>query len=444
MRSKQRMIVMERLLHYTWEHRLLTPGPLRTTNNEPIEIIDPGLRNTNAGPDFFNAKIIINETLWVGNIEIHTKSSEWYRHGHEHDEAYANVILHVAENIDKQVYNCKGKVIPQLQISVPEKVSIHYNELIREESYPPCHAIIRSLSKLTIHSWMSALQTERLEEKALQIRSRLESCNGDWENAYFITLARNFGFGINGDVFEEWAHHIPLQAIAKHRDNLFQIEAIFMGQAGLLDSSSLTDYYKEEAMKDGYFQALEKEYQFLSHKFSLTPINRSHWNFLRLRPQNFPHIRLAQLANLYYTQKTGLSHLLDVQTPEEARSLFTIGVSPYWEQHYTFGSTSHECTKTLQKNSLDLLLINTAVPILFAYGCNHMDESICERAIEFLEAIKPENNYITRSWKQGGIEVETAADSQALIQLRKQYCDRKDCLRCRFGYEYLTHKFDMK
>ena len=413
---------MEQLLHYVWKHKLFPLSPLSTTDHRQVEVIDPGLHNRNAGPDFFNAKIKIAGTLWVGNVEIHDKASDWYLHAHDKDERYDNVILHVCGNIDTEARNSKGAPLTQMQLDIPEKVFKHYQELLTIDQYPPCYQIIPSLTKLTVHSWMSALQTERLSQKTEAIEERVRRCNGDWENAYFVTLARNYGFGINGDAFEQWALKLPLMAVDHHRDDLFQVEAIFMGQAGLLELNTIPERYQKDALNDGYFARLRNEYLYLSHKFSLQPMDYKLWRFLRLRPQNFPHIRISQLANLYYNRRAGLSQLLGASTVKEAKKVLSTSVTEYWETHYTFGSTS---------------IINTVVPILFAYGRHRGEEKYCDRAFDFLEELKAENNHIVRMWQQCGLEVENAGDSQALIQLKKEYCDKKECLRCRIGYEYL-------
>ena len=247
---------MEELLHYTWKHRLLPLGELTTTDGRRVEVIDPGLHNRNAGPDFFNAKVRVGETLWVGNVEIHTRATDWYQHGHDRDPRYDNVVLHVCETIDGDVTNSKGEYIPQMQLSVPTTVREHYEELLKTDQYPPCYRIIPELSRLTVHAWMAALQTERLEQKTEAIRQRAERLNGSWEDAYFVTLARNYGFGINGDAFEQWAYHVPLNVVGHHRDDLFQIEAIFMGQAGLLDLSTVPPHYHQDALNDGYYARL--------------------------------------------------------------------------------------------------------------------------------------------------------------------------------------------
>ena len=431
---------MEQLLHYTWKHKLYPLKELTTSDGQRVEIIDPGLHNRNAGPDFFNAKIRIGSTMWVGNVEIHDKSSYWYQHGHDKDSRYDNVVLHVAAELDTEVMKSNGEYVPQLQLSVPDDVLTHYDELQKTDEYPPCYKVIPHLSALIIHSWMAALQTERLEQKTEAIRKRAELCNGSWEDAYFVTLARNYGFGINGEVFEQWAYNIPLNAVAHHRDDLFQIEAIFMGQAGLLELDSIPEYYQKDALNDGYFAKLRNEYQYLAHKFSMKPIDFKLWRFLRLRPQNFPHIRISQLANLYYQQKAGLSQLIECETLDELKQVLKSQVTPYWETHYTFGSTSPKNEKHLSYGSINLLMINTAIPMLFAYGRHTTKEVLCDKAFDFLEQLKAENNHIIRMWQQVGLPVKTAGDSQALIQLKKEYCDKKECLRCRFGYEYLRRK----
>ncbi len=428
---------MERLLHYVWKHRMLPLRPLETTDGREVELIDPGLHNQNAGPDFFNAKVKIGGTLWVGNVEIHLKSSDWYLHHHDRDPRYDNVVLHVVGQADADVRNSQGQYLPQVIVEVPQEVTEHYEELLHTDRYPPCYKIIPSLTPLTVHAWMAALQTERLEQKTRAIEHRAQLKDGSWEDAYFVTLARNYGFGINGEAFELWAQQVPLGAVGKHRDDLFQVEAIFMGQAGLLDEESIPKRYREAALQEGYFQRLRNEYLYLAHKFSMKPMNFAVWRFLRLRPQNFPHIRISQLANLYYERRAGLSVLLECDTLDKARQLMQTHVTPYWETHYTFGSESTKNSKNLSVSSTNLLLINTIIPMLFAVGRHRQKEELCDRAFDFLEELRAEQNHIIRMWRECGLEVKTAGDSQALIQLKKEYCDRRDCLRCRFGYEYL-------
>ncbi|RGM40594.1 DUF2851 family protein [Phocaeicola vulgatus] len=421
---------MEQLLHYVWKHKIFPLKELKTTTGQQVEVIDTGLANTDAGPDFFNAKLKLDGVLWIGNIEIHERSSDWFKHGHHADAGYNSVILHIASEIDTEISRSNGERIPQIQLICPEAVRTNYKELLETDSYPPCYRIIPSLPPFTAHSWMTALQMERFEQKATLLNERLKRCQGNWEDAFFITLARNFGFGLNGDAFETWAHRLPFRAVDKHRNDLFQIEAIFFGQAGILEDSD----------GDGYYLRLKKEYTYLQHKFGLIPMDASLWRFLRLRPANFPHIRIAQLACLYHRAYGLLSRIMETETLQGVRDILKGGTSEYWLTHYTFGGSSPSRPKTLSNTSLDLLIINTVVTFLYAYGLHKGNRVLCARAGSFLEELKAENNYITRMWEQCGMKASNAADSQALIQLKKDYCDKKKCLYCRIGYEYLKRK----
>ena len=424
---------MEQLLHYVWKHKIFPLGMLRTTSGQPVEVIDPGLPNRNAGPDFFNAKLKIDGTLWVGNVEVHMQASDWLRHGHNRDKAYDTVILHIVGDTDCEVYRTIGDLVPPVLLSCPEPVRQRYDELRQAEIYPPCYSILGSLPKLTVHSWLSALQVERFGQKARSISRRLEQCNNHWEDVFFITLARNFGFGLNGDAFESWAGHLPFRAVDKHRDNLFQVEAFFLGQAGLLE--------EEIAGADAYYQKLRKEFCYLRHKFGLpAPMSVEQWRFLRLRPGNFPHVRLAQLACLYHKERALFSRVMEAETLEAVKTILTAETSPYWEEHFNFRKVSSHRAKRVGESALNLIVINTVIPFLYTYGLHKADEMLCERATRFLEALKAENNYVTRLWSGAGLPVYTAADSQALLQLQKEYCEKKDCLRCRFGYEYLRRQ----
>lgn len=421
---------MEQLLHYVWKHKIFPLKELKTTTGQQVEVIDTGLANTDAGLDFFNAKLKLDGVLWIGNIEIHERSSDWFKHGHHADAGYNSVILHIASEIDTEISRSNGERIPQIQLICPEAVRTNYKELLETDSYPPCYRIIPSLPPFTAHSWMTALQMERFEQKATLLNERLKRCQGNWEDAFFITLARNFGFGLNGDAFETWAHRLPFRAVDKHRNDLFQIEAIFFGQAGILEDSD----------GDGYYLRLKKEYTYLQHKFGLIPMDASLWRFLRLRPANFPHIRIAQLACLYHRAYGLLSRIMETETLQGVRDILKGGTSEYWLTHYTFGGSSPSRPKTLSNTSLDLLIINTVVTFLYAYGLHKGNRVLCARAGSFLEELKAENNYITRMWEQCGMKASNAADSQALIQLKKEYCDKKKCLYCRIGYEYLKRK----
>lgn len=395
---------MEKLLHYAWKHKMLPLRELKTCDGIDVEIIDPGMSNMNAGPDFFNAKVRINGVMWAGNVELHLRSSDWYRHGHQDDPAYDNVILHVATEVDMEVKTHAGKFVPQLQLPIPEKLKEDYHQLLETMDYPRCHKLIPQFDVMKVHAWMDALLDERLHERASLVLKRLELVNRDWEHAFMMTLARSFGFSLNGDAFERWARLVPFHAAGKHRNNLLQVEAIFLGVAGLL-----------EKVGD---EALVREYAYLKHKFGITAeLQLSDWRYLRTRPQNFPHVRIRQLAKLFQGETFTLSRILEADSVASLHDSLSV--------------------EKLSKSSKNLVVINTVVPVLCAYAETHGEDLYAERAIALLETIKAEDNYILRQWQACGLKVATAADSQALIQLKRQYCDRMDCLRCRFGYEYL-------
>jgi len=428
---------MEKLLHYVWKHRMFPMGGFRTQDSRLVEVIDTGLHNSNAGPDFFNAKIRIDGQMWVGNVELHVKASQWYSHRHDHDAAYDNVILHVVSDADCEVADSRGMTIPQVVLSIPPSLLRSYEHLLSEDRYPRCFRFIPSLPAITMHSWLSALQTERLERKTDDILRRLSSCSGSWEDAYFQTLARNFGFGINSDAFETWAKSIPIHAVDRHRDDRFQIEAIFIGQAGLLDASAMPERHREAMLADDCYMRLKAEYDYMAHKFGLRQIDGKLWRFMRLRPQNFPTIRLSQLAGLYFGRKASLSHILECTSLRQLSDALRTQVSDYWRTHYMFGEQSRANDKQLSRQSIEVLLINTVIPMIFAYGRYTSNDRLEARALDFMDELRAEDNNIVRMWRECGLEVSSASDSQALIQLKREYCDRKDCLRCRIGYHYL-------
>lgn len=422
---------MEHLLQYLWMHRIFPLQILQTTDGTPLEIIDSGLHNTDAGPDFFNAKIKIGQTLWVGNVEVHSVSSDWYRHGHDKDRSYDSIILHVTGQADCEILRPDGQSIPQFILDYSPSVKQHYSQLCQKTEYPRCHEILPTLSSFRIHSWLEALQIERLELKTEQIKERVERCNGSWEDAFFVTLTRNLGFGLNGDTFERWAYRLPLRAVDKHRDHLIQIEAIFFGTAGLL----------EEQEGDDYYLSLQKEYRYLKHKFELPePIEEHLWRRLRIRPNNFCHVRIAQLAALYNKEYSLFSRFMEAEQAADVCKLLETSTSPYWDTHFSFTHLSPQSKKNWGAGALQLIIINTLVPFLYAYGKHKGNESLCERALHFLSEMKAENNVIIRQWEDIGIKVTSAADSQALIQLKKGYCDKRKCLHCRFGYDFLKRQ----
>ena len=401
---------MEKLLHYVWMHKLMPSTVLRTTDGRCAEILDPGQHNNNQGPDFSNARIRLDGMTWAGNVEIHTSSADWTRHGHDQDPVYNTTILHVVERAETEVFMQNGHQVPQVVVGVPQEVKDNYEELLRTTDYPRCHRFVPQIEPIKAHSWFDALLAERMEVRAKRILAILDECRGDWEQTTFITLARNFGFGLNGDIFEMWAKRVPLAAAGKHRDNLFQVECLFLGLAGLIDKIA----------DEGLRNRMRAEYKFLSHKFSLPdPMPTSCWHYLRTRPQNFPDVRIRQMARLFHEGHCTLSSLLDANSLEDMDNrLATAGIS---------------------KGSRTLIIINTVANLLFAYDMHHGTYNYRTRATDFLEQLPGEKNHILKQWQACGLNVGTAYDSQALIQLKKEYCDHARCLDCRFGFEYISH-----
>jgi hypothetical protein len=432
---------MERLLHYVWKNRLMPRSGLVTTEGLPVEVLSPGVHNKDAGPDFFCSDVVVGGEDWMGNVEIHTLSSDWYRHGHDQDKAYNNVVLHVVERADRDVFTESGRKIPQLELKVPDYVVSNYEHLQVYEDYPPCYGIADSLPAIVSHQWIGRLAEERLERKAAEIGKRLEFCESNWEQVLFITVARALGFGVNNDAFERLARGIPYFGIAKHRDNLFQIEAMMLGQAGLLDEAVMNESQKANMAADDYFNALKREYSFLANKFTLTPMNGCEWKFMRLRPQNFPTLRLAQFASLYHKQQLCLSALVDAGSVKDVVKLFETEVSPYWQRHFTLCSEeTSPSLRHLSQASLDSMIINAVVPTLFAYGRYRSSKKLTDKALKFLSDLEGEDNKYTRMWRKMGLTVANARESQAALQLMTQYCLRKDCLRCQLGYQYIKRK----
>ena len=418
----------ESLLHYVWQHRLFFTDGLCTTEGERIEIIDVGKYNTDAGPDFFNSKVKIGSTLWAGNVEIHIQSSDWERHLHHQDKAYNNVVLHVVEKADKPVRRMDGALIPQLELKFSTEIHQNYQSLVTNQQWVPCAQKIDKVPAVFIQSWKNALLSERLEQKTAAINSLLISSNNHWEEAFYITLARNFGFGINSQVFEMLAKSLPLQALAKHKDDLIAIEAMLFGQADLLYSES----------EDEYMVMLCREYQFYKSKFSLIPIDGSQWKLLRLRPDNFPHVRIAQFASLIHQSSKLFSKIVDNPDITYLSQVLQCEPSDYWHTHYHFGTATKFKSKKMGLQSIHLLIINTVVPFLFCYSINRNDEQLKERALQLLEQLPAEKNGVITNWSALNIVSDSAADSQALLQLKKEYCENKKCLRCRIGHKLLT------
>lgn len=425
---------MERLLHYVWKYKLYTATPLITTEGRPVQVIDPGMQNTDAGPDFFNAKIKIDGTLWVGSVEIHDKSSDWLLHHHDTDKAYDCVILHIIGFNDFQPVRTNGNPIPQMLLTVPENILRSIDWLLYREAALPCLDHITGIAPLHIACWMEALLSERLERKTHDIFLLLDAYQTDWNEVFYITLTRNFGFGVNNDAFERLAKSLPLRCIQKQRSSHSQIEAMLFGQAGML----------EEENDDHYYRLLQREYDFLRHKFSLSPMEDFVFKNLRTRPVNFPYLKVAQLAALWVRYDTLFSAILEARSTGEIKKYFRIPPSGYWETHYHFRYASPRKEKTIGENALNILLINTVVPMLFAYGLHNKRPEYCERATRLLESIPPEKNTIVTTFYNAGITVRHAGDSQALIQLKREYCEKKKCLYCRIGFRMLKTTIGQK
>lgn len=418
----------EKQLQYIWQQKLFDDSNLLTTTGERVEILDVGMLNTDSGADMFNAKIRIGETVWAGDVEIHLRSSDWNNHRHDKNPAYNSVILHVVKECDCDVFCENGEKIPQLILPISPKIIEKIHSLSFSSKWIVCEKEIKNLNPLTKKMWMESLLIERLQRKKEDIDALLQQNSNNWEETFYLLLARSFGFGKNSDAFFLLAKSLPLRCLQKHKNNLFQLEAMLFGQSGLLFDTKSTD---------DYVGKLQKEYQFLSQKFQLKPIDSHHWKMLRLRPVNFPYVRLAQFAMLVFQSSHLFSKVLEIREIQVARSLFQLEASDYWDTHYVFGKESKTFAKKLSDTSIDLLLINVVVPMLFAYGKHYNNSDFCERALCFLEKIKPESNAIISHFSSLNFEINSAADSQAIIQLKQHYCDRKDCLRCRFAYEIL-------
>lgn len=418
---------MERLLHYVWKYKLYATTPLATTNGHPIHVIDPGTQNTNAGPDFFNAKLKIGETMWAGSIEIHDKASDWKLHKHDRDKAYDAVILHITGCNDSDISRSNGEVIPQLVLPVPPAVRQNIDWLLYRDVAIPCLGCIREIEPLHLTHWMDALLCERLERKTQDVFTLLEQYGGDWNEVFYITLTRYFGFGVNSEAFEWIAKSLPLRYIQKQRSSSSQVEALFFGQAGMLNEEGSCHYYR----------LLQREYEFLKHKFGLKPLDSSLFKSLRIRPTTFPHIKLAQLAAIWIQHDTLFSAIREAGTIGQIKKFFRVLPSDYWETHYHFRYASDKKEKPIGESALNILLINTVVPMFFAYGQRNNLPEYCERALRILEGIPPEQNSIVATFSRAGITPHNAGDSQALIQLKREYCEKKKCMYCRIGFRLL-------
>jgi hypothetical protein len=421
----------EEFLHYLWKYRLLNPN-LKLVSGESCEIIDVGVHNFNSGPDFFNARIKIDNTLWAGNIEIHLKTSDWFAHNHHLDKAYDSIILHVVKDDDKLIIRKNGQTLPTLEIRDNYNTSLYerYKDFMTNRNWIACEKISHRVDRFVINNWLDRLMVERLENRALEIDSQLTFNRNSWEQTFYEFLSRNFGFKVNALPFDLLAKSLPLKHLAKHKNNKMQIEALLFGQSGLL----LSKY------KDEYPKQLLKEYHFLRDKYKLTPMDPHLWRFMRLRPSNFPTIRIAQFADLVYSSSHLFSKSLEAQTLKGLVRLFNVSVSDYWQNHFTYDKKSTPIKKHLGLNAIHLIIINTVIPFLFVYGKNRNDQSLIDRSLRFLDQIPGENNSVIKKWEELGMSIQTAFNTQALLELKTNYCSRKKCLHCAIGNDLLKQE----
>lgn len=417
--------VQEEFLHYLWQWKRFNFTNLQTTNGETIEVLQMGTLNRNAGPDFTHAKIRIGDTLWAGNVEIHIYASDWVKHRHQVDQAYNNVILHVVLEEDQKIFRASGVQIPCLELKgrIPPKLSKVYKKLLYHNLGMPCQSLFATVPRITKNLWLDRLMVERLETKTRWINQLLQRSQNHWEETFYQVLARTFGLKVNAQPFELLAQSLPLNTLSKHKNNLFQIEALLFGQAGLLNKPFI----------DEYPNRLKKEFLFLQKKYALSPLKGEIWKFMRMRPANFPTIRIAQWASLIYQSVHLLSKALAAQNVSELENMFEVKLSNYWHIHYIFDKASLKRRKSLGQSTIHLLIINAIVPFLFFYGMQKGAPQYKERAISFLEALKPEKNSIISEWNSIGFKASSASQTQALLQLKSNYCDQKKCLQCAIG-----------
>jgi len=415
----------EEFLHHIWKFRLFDQLELKTTTGEKIEIQKPGEHNFDAGPDFFNGKIKVGETLWAGNVEVHVNSSDWNRHSHQKDKAYDNIILHVVNNVDIVLHRSSGEKIPTLEIKnrIHKKLYQNYLDFKSSNDWIPCANQIATVPEIILNSTKDKLLLERLQRKSIAIVNSLALNNNNWEETFYQNLARNFGFKTNAEPFELLAKSVPSIILGKHKNSLLQIEALLFGQAGMLF----------EHFEGKYPQQLQNEYAFLKQKFKLQPIEKHLWKYLRLRPINFPSIRIAQFANLIFNSSHLFSKVLELENASNLKKMMDVSVSEYWHSHFMLDRKSNNKPKHLGDESINNIIINTIVPFLFVYGKQKDDERYVNKALLFLEETLGENNSIIRKWEELGVPVKTAHSTQALLQLKNEYCNNKKCLSCSIG-----------
>ena len=418
----------EDFLHYLWKFKKFDTINLKTSNEEEITIINVGQYLELAGPDFFNAQITIGNQKWAGNVEIHLKSSDWYVHHHERDSAYENVILHVVWENDTEIFRSNNTEIPVLELKkYVEKATVaNYQSLLSPKSWIFCEKQIKDINEFTFKNWQERLFFERLERKSKPIFELLEQTNSDWEAVLFILLAKNFGLNTNGEIFMKIAHSIPFSIIRKESFEVENLEALLLGTAGLLDSEK----------EDNYFKDLKFRYYYLLHKYQIEKNFIEPVQFFKHRPDNFPTIRLSQLANLYHSQQNLFSKISTVSSLVNTYRIFEVSASEYWQNHYQFDKDSPKKKKALSKSFIDLLVINTIIPLQFAYAKSQGKE-VSEDLICLVNEVAPEKNAIIDKFSSFGIKSKNAFETQSLLQLKNEYCNKSKCLECAVGMELL-------
>ena len=427
----------EAFLYFLWQYQYFTKLNLTTTDGDSIQVLHPGFRNHDSGPDFFNARLLINDVEWGGTVEMHTKTSDWLAHRHQHDRAYDNVILHVVWQDDRdatgrRVDRPDGTPLPTLELNALTDATLidRYALLSDSPDAIPCAGQFRSVQPLRLTSMLDRAMLQRLERKAAGVRAVFETTGGDWEETAYRLLAVNMGFKINADPMAQLSRAVPLKAILKHRDVLLQAEAMLFGTAGLLDVDE-----SQPGTADDYTAILQREYRFLAVKYQLSDkqVTAHAWKWGRLRPANFPTLRLAQLARLLTKHASLFSLFVGTDNADALLKSLQVTPSDYWQSHYRFGKVAAQPVPALGPNSAGNIVINTVVPLLAAYAHHRGQPAYIDRAIALLEQLPAEKNRLTDGWDALGLGVRTAFDSQASIELYNEFCTVKKCLSCQIG-----------
>lgn len=422
----------EEFLYHIWQFRLFNHRQLKTHNGESIEILHPGNRNRLSGPDFFNTKIKIEDLIWAGNVEIHVNASDWFKHAHQKDDAYQNIILHVVYENDMPVKRKNSeREIPTIELKgrVPRYLVDKYSNIVKSKTDIPCQKFVGNLNQLDVNLWLNRLIIERLERKSNYIKAYWIKSNKNWRETFYYLLARNYGFNQNADPFEQLAFATPLKVLGKHKNKLFQLEAILLGQSGLLDEPN-----------DDYSKKLYIEYEFLRKKYQLKPLEKKIWKKGGVRPGNSPAIRIAQFATLIHQTSSLFSRIIECGELMLIKKTFEKEASEYWQVHYSLGKTSKKHQARLGEASVQNVMINTVVPLIYSYGKELKNEQLKEQAIDFLYSLKAEKNSVIEKWKRLNIQIPSAFESQAILQQYKEYCIKKKCLNCGLGKKILIQK----